>query len=541
MNLKLNDSVGRVKFNGADIDIVKFNGAEVWSSGKEVSGAPPLTLANSKGKPLKDYKIYGNSVQSSTPSASAPVEIESVGDVKNLFDLQEWYNVINSTYTPGTNFLRKEVKDGISCIYYRPSAGYLLQYMKGEFKEGTQYTITWRAKHSMKPDGKISTGFAFKYTDGTQSVRNIAAEDKWDTYTLTSTAGKTISYIFTDYQYNDGEYIDENSVQLEEGAAATEYVPYGKYVIPVEVSENVYTYESFLQSPQGNYQVEKLNATSIHIGAGYQCIFSVPTTLFKPNTTYVISKDLEVLEGTSTNITSRIALATAKSSGGFKLIEGDQTVNEFTTPGDLSGYRYLWIYGNSASININNIEIREKENAVQTVNIVLSEPLRKIGSYADYIDFKNQKLVRNVNNNTFNGASRYVYAELNRFDDYSTYATTPVLRPKNKMFISAEKCNYCPQGWRVKNNFHVVGNYNAFLHMADDVIGVTSEDDPAEKRVAKVNAWLKGLSPSLYIQYVLDTPTETSMELPEIGTFSGNTTIKVKTAVQPSSVSVTYR
>ena len=178
---------------------------------------------------------------------------------------------------------------------------------------------------------------------------------------------------------------------------------------------------------------------------------------------------------------------------------------------------------------------------MQTVNIVLSEPLRKIGSYADYIDFKNQKLVRNVNNNTFNGTSRYVYAELNRFDDYSTYGTTPVLKPRNKMFINAEKCNYCPQGGRVKNNFHVGGNYNAFLHMADDVIGVTSEDDTADKRVAKVNAWLKSLSPSLYIQYVLETPTETSMELPEIGTFSGNTLIKVKTHVQPSSVSAIYR
>lgn len=168
-------------------------------------------------------------------------------------------------------------------------------------------------------------------------------------------------------------------------------------------------------------------------------------------------------------------------------------------------------------------------------------PLRKIGSYADYIDFKNQKLVRNVNNNTFNGTSRYVYIELSRFDDYSIYGTTPVLKPKNKMGVNAEKSNYCPQGGRGKNNFHVGMNLNAFLHMADDVIGVTSEDDTADKRVAKVNAWLKSLSPSLYIQYVLETPTETSMELPEILTFSGNTLIKIKTHVQPSETAAKYK
>ena len=102
MKLKLNDDIGAVKFNGAEIDLVKFNGAQVWSSGKEVSGAPPLTLANSKGKPLKDYKIYGNSVQSSTPSAGAPVEIESVGDIKNLFDLQGWYTWLKSFGTSDT-------------------------------------------------------------------------------------------------------------------------------------------------------------------------------------------------------------------------------------------------------------------------------------------------------------------------------------------------------------------------------------------------------------------------------------------------------
>ena len=31
-----------------------------------------------------------------------------------------------------------------------------------------------------------------------------------------------------------------------------------------------------------------------------------------------------------------------------------------------------------------------------TTNIYLDEPLRKIGDYSDYIDFKNQKVYRNV-------------------------------------------------------------------------------------------------------------------------------------------------
>jgi len=43
--------------------------------------APPLTLENSKGKPLKDYKIFGKGVQNGTPSPSNPIEPKFVGDL----------------------------------------------------------------------------------------------------------------------------------------------------------------------------------------------------------------------------------------------------------------------------------------------------------------------------------------------------------------------------------------------------------------------------------------------------------------------------
>lgn len=45
-----------------------------------VSGIPPLSI-DAIGKPLKNYKIYGNSVQNGTPSVDNPVEIKSVGDL----------------------------------------------------------------------------------------------------------------------------------------------------------------------------------------------------------------------------------------------------------------------------------------------------------------------------------------------------------------------------------------------------------------------------------------------------------------------------
>lgn len=44
-------------------------------------GASPLTLPKSVGKPLRDYKIYGASVQDGTPTPDTPVEIQSIGDL----------------------------------------------------------------------------------------------------------------------------------------------------------------------------------------------------------------------------------------------------------------------------------------------------------------------------------------------------------------------------------------------------------------------------------------------------------------------------
>lgn len=147
------------------------------------------------------------------------VEVTKCG--KNLFDTQGWYNWLR-TFT--TEYVQKKVVDGISCIYYRPALTYDKQYMLGEFKENTQYIIQWRAK-GIVGQGE-STGFVFNYTDGTRQVSAVKNEDKWDNYTLVSLPDKTLSWIDMGYNYGQGCYIDENSIQLEEGSTATTYEPY---------------------------------------------------------------------------------------------------------------------------------------------------------------------------------------------------------------------------------------------------------------------------------------------------------------------------
>lgn len=56
--MKLN-KMNTVKFNGTDIDRVKFNGSEMYSAWTYAQGAPPLILPESIGKPLKKLYMEG--------------------------------------------------------------------------------------------------------------------------------------------------------------------------------------------------------------------------------------------------------------------------------------------------------------------------------------------------------------------------------------------------------------------------------------------------------------------------------------------------
>lgn len=61
--MKLN-KMNTVKFNGTDIDRVKFNGSEMWNAWTYAQGAPPLTLSESIGKPLK--RLYAEGADGGT-------------------------------------------------------------------------------------------------------------------------------------------------------------------------------------------------------------------------------------------------------------------------------------------------------------------------------------------------------------------------------------------------------------------------------------------------------------------------------------------
>ena len=57
--------------------------------------------------------------------------------------------------------------------------------------------------------------------------------------------------------------------------------------------------------------------------------------------------------------------------------------------------------------------------------------------------------------------------------------------------------------------------------------------------VDDANNWLA--KNDIYVCYILETPTEEDIELPNIPTFKGTTIIEVDTEIQPSNMEVVYK
>jgi hypothetical protein len=170
---------------------------------------------SNKGEEL----VYvGTQVHSYIPYGKYGIEVKTTG--KNLFDSEDWYTTLNSINS--TN-MTKEVVNGIEYYKIRPNGIYNYQYMLGEFKENTQYTISCKARQ-YEYQARNSTGFVFMYTDGTSSNNYVRQTTTEYDYEVTSLPNKTISYIRLGYAYND--YVLFRDIQMEESIEKSSYEEY---------------------------------------------------------------------------------------------------------------------------------------------------------------------------------------------------------------------------------------------------------------------------------------------------------------------------
>lgn len=209
-----------------------------------------IILEKSAGKPLRDYKVYGNSEKNGQKT-------ESVGDkTKNLFNVEKFVELVKK-YDSG--MAKEMIVDGRRCIRFRNYNLYHKDFSEvANFEDGKQYIWSMDIKFGGQlteenPSiGSIFMGWIYDEEDyksiniGSDVVSRGTIRYEKANYLEFNTVsnkpvssyGKNVSQIA--FSFGTGAYwlIDLDSIQIEEGTSATDYEPFGKYKIPIAVTSD---------------------------------------------------------------------------------------------------------------------------------------------------------------------------------------------------------------------------------------------------------------------------------------------------------------
>jgi hypothetical protein len=159
-------------------------------------------LVGYNGKTLRD--VFGDSSN-----------VQSVG--KNLFDLEAFKTFLNTKASTSNAYI-----DGVILNAKAAGGVNFVPFDFLNFKPLTQYTLKMDVRE-VTTDQEIR--FRIYYDDGTYT-QLIAAPltTSFATFSATSTAGKTVTYMTLVYSY-PSQY-ELRNIQLEQGTTATAYEPY---------------------------------------------------------------------------------------------------------------------------------------------------------------------------------------------------------------------------------------------------------------------------------------------------------------------------
>ncbi len=443
---------------------------------------------------LSNYKIYGNSIQDGTPTIEAPIEIESVEEkTKNLADLSKTLPSTSTSYTTfdfdnttGTLELTSEPNMyDYTLLYLERDLGVKFEVGK-TYYYGANVTISGKKTSGLTAvafgvshDGAGASLFAKYYTkDGSYNMKGEF------TYT-----GETNVRLFAHFNYGS---IEPAQVKFENiyVSEVDEFEPYGKYKIPVKASgKNLF--DGVLKNGQFSWGEDSAyRRIEITLEAGTYTISS-SSSLFKQST------NISFVKG-SQNFTDNTFTLTETTDCYFQFRGTDERTEEFY---------------NSLKIQIERDTITEYEPYQElTTNIYLDEPLRKVGNYVDYIDYKNKLLVKNV------GVLKLVGEEnWEKENDY--YSLKLDSYPKLDKEISIS--NYLEYGksfWYEKNELKIkiegINDIETFKH------------------------WLKNNHVEIY--YPMNKSIISDIDLSEINLNKNYSNLKIETNIKPSRSLIEY-
>jgi len=349
------------------------------------SNSGTLAISGAVGTELNNYKIYGNSIQNGTPSPTNPVEVESVGDrTNNLFDFANLILKGNATTTKNSVTLPDN------------STTYTTQEMLINADSNTTYTL-YGIIETKNSSGHIAIDCLDE--NKTTIKTNIIvynAEDNKKFKTITTPANT--KYLRVNLRNRTTDGFTMKDIMIAKGSVS-HFEPIGYKIPIISKGKNLLDYKWFLQ--EGNEWIS---------GSYHRRYIQL-----KPNTTYTIKsyipEDADPKPGLF--VANYVeAYDVPQANGHWATTTGTREAT-FTT--DSTGLIIIkriinWQVTDQTIIDFFNtpgVEIQLEEGSVATeyepyvepitTNIYLDEPLRKVGTTSDYIDFANKNVVRNIN------------------------------------------------------------------------------------------------------------------------------------------------
>ena len=434
---------------------------------------------------LINYRIYGNTSQASKPTPTAPIEIQSVGvKTKNLFDKN---NVVEN-------------------YYYNPSG----EYVAVSSTYLSDYIPVSAVSYTLSSNGSSNRRINFFDSNKQWISQSLSTAE---TYSFTPT--DTTCYVKISFNTN----VNKELIQLEKGATATAYEPYG-YKIPVTITQDnafdcmtaelIYKNGTLtLERGENSLKITTTNSAYNHV------------SLKIGNTADLIGKTINISTSTAKTTGWNFQMISRKNNGASVKSYATQ---QLTVVDDGSDVICLLV---GYSLQIGSITYEDvKVNISESSNIYLDKPLNKIDNYADYIDFEEQKVVRTVGVKALDGTEQWKASSVYVGSAYVSQLLSDAIAKKDGFcthFINARYISLY-----AKNKFLIeeTGATNLWLSDTKDV---------AVENIKTFLTEQKASDAPVTIYYPLKIPTSESVTLPSLPVYEG-TTIYTVDGLAPSDM-----
>ena len=518
---------------------------------RKVVGTSSITLPDCLNEDsLINMQIYGNSVQDGTPAPDNPVEIESVGELsKNLFNT-DWLTTAFTVHDDGITFSTTGYAVDTNC-----SADKFLE--ETGLKPGDTITIKrWVKKNHNTGNnygavGKIvflkrNASSDFSLCNSNSYLTNNREDEAIDILTVTIPEDFNSENYLSLYIYGCSpkaeNTLTEFRISIVKGEEACDFEPYGKYKIPVKArGKNLFDKNDYnVVNDSGHIG---FSCKNLEIGKTYTLSSNKPFTWLKiSNKTGGYNSVAKTQYSGMNHVTFTMARHTniSEENTQFMFIQYATSSTESKWLSDIAEYdgvNFMLTEGE---------EICDFEPYIepQTFNIFTNEPLRKVGDYADVVDFKGKLLTRIIDKMALNSSVALHKSAAVKNARMAVYFGVPNVNPFTKSETDVLS-NYFPSikgyqwadygvyraGITSSNRYH-------FILAPNEVWGIDENDTTDDLKLQKIRDWLSVRNVEVYFH--LETPTEEQIYIPKLPTFKGTTVYEIENITPTSKIEAEY-